>query len=72
MCFLISYYFFRRMSLIVCAERWCAEDESRYEGGAYLRKNFFYKVGQKKFNHIYKNSYIYDKEINVVNQALCS
>ena len=68
MCFLISYYFFWRMSLIVCAERWCAVDESRYEGGAYLKK-----VGQKKFNHIYKISYIYDKEnINVVNQALCS
>ena len=45
------------MSLIVCAERRCAVDESRYEGGAYLKK-----VGQKKFNHIYKISYIYDKE----------
>lgn len=57
MCVSLFLIIFWRMSLIVCVERRCAEDESRYEGGAYLKN-----VGQKKFNHIYKNSYIYDKE----------
>ena len=59
MCVSLFLIIFWRMSSIVCAERRCAVDESRYEGGAYLKK-----VGQKKFNRIYKNSYIYDKEIN--------
>lgn len=73
MCFLISYYFWR-MSLIVCAERRCAEDESRYEGGAYLLKNFFKKLDKKSLI-IYIKIHIYmtkKKSINVVNQALCS
>ena len=73
MCFLISYYFWR-MSLIVCAERRCAEDESRYEGGAYLRKIFFRKLDKKSLI-IYIKIHIYmtkKKSINVVNQALCS
>ena len=74
MCFLISYLFIWRMSLIVCAERWCAEDESRYEGGAYLRKIFFRKLDKKSLI-IYIKIHIYmtkKKYINVVNQALCS
>ena len=74
MCFLISYLFIWRMSLIVCAERWCAEDESRYEGGAYLKKNFFKKLDKKSLI-IYIKFHIYmtkKKYINVVNQALCS
>ena len=74
MCFLISYLFIWRMSLIVCAERWCAADESRYEGGAYLKKNFFRKLDKKSLI-IYIKIHIYmtkKKYINVVNQALCS
>lgn len=65
MCFLISYYFFWRMSLIVCAERRCAVDESRYEGGAYLRKNFLKKLDKKSLI-IYIKFHIYmtKKKIN--------
>ena len=58
MCFLISYLFIWRMSLIVCAERRCAEDESRYEGGAYLMKNFFRKLDKKSLI-IYIKIHIY-------------
>ena len=74
MCISLFLIIFWRMSLIVCAERWCAVDKSRYEGGAYLLKNFFKKLDKKSLI-IYIKFHIYmtkKKSINVVNQALCS
>ena len=57
-CVSLFLIIFWRMSLIVCAERWCAEDESRYEGGAYLRKIFFRKLDKKSLI-IYIKFHIY-------------
>ena len=55
---LIIYFLLLRMRLIVCAEWRRAVDESRYEGGAYLRKTFFRKLDKKSLI-IYIKIHIY-------------